>query len=502
MNVETFFRHWGLVEDPFQAEEARNDQVYLRTMGDMTHPDFDKIFGSPRDPGTAVVFGDKGSGKTAIRLLIEKRLEEHNAKCPDEKVWVVRCDDLNSLIDRVMHSAGHKEATTAALKEIRLEDHMDHILSLSITRLIDLLLGDKIGIEKARRARRRLRRMSRQNRTDFVELAMIYDQAKGSKPMERWHRIKHLLWINPFVNQRISKWSIVFTALAAAGFSAAAFVFKQKDPLIYAGIGISLVSMLWLIYAWIRQGIHVAALARKLKHEVRILDRTTADLRAKISSLSPRVLDAQPLPVPGASDSRYELTSRLMRILKEIGYVSMVVLFDRVDEPVSVNGQPDKMKAIVWPMLNNKFLQQSGVGVKMLLPLELGHRLKKEDTEFFQQARLDKQNMIERLTWTGSTLYDLANQRMQSCLGEGDYRAEKLNQLFDSGVTTQDLVDALDQMHQPRDAFKFLYSVIQEHCKNVSDSEPVWQIPKLVLDQMRRQQSQRLQEFYRGLTPA
>ena len=191
-----------------------------------------------------------------------------------------------------------------------------------------------------------------------------------------------------------------------------------------------------------------------------------------------------------------------MRILKEVGYVSMVVLFDRVDEPVSVNGQPDKMKAIVWPMLNNKFLQQSGVGVKLLLPLDLGHRLKREDTEFFQQARLDKQNMIERLTWTGSTLYDLANQRIQSCVGEGEYRAKRLNDFFDSGVTTQDLVDALDQMHQPRDAFKFLYSVIQEHCRNVSDSEPVWQIPKLMLDQMRRQQSQRLQEFYRGLSPA
>ncbi|HNR93472.1 MAG TPA: hypothetical protein PKK36_02570 [Kiritimatiellia bacterium] len=502
MNVETFFRHWGLEEDPFQAEEARNDQVYLRTMGEMTHPDFDKIFGSPRDPGTAVVFGDKGSGKTAIRLLIEKRLEEHNRDCPNEKVWVVRCDDLNPLIDRVLHSTGHKEATTAALKEIRLEDHMDYILSLSITRLIDFLLGDKIGIEKARRARRRLRRMSRQNRIDFAELAMIYDQAKGSKPMERWHRIRSILRINPFINQRTSKSTIAFTVLAAAAFASGAYLYGAKTPLMFAGLGVSLVSTLWLIYAWIRQFFKVAALARKLKHEVRIMDRTTAQLRAKLLSLSPRVLDAQPLPVPGASDSRYELTSRLMRILKEVGYVSMVVLFDRVDEPVSVNGQPDKMKAIVWPMLNNKFLQQSGVGVKLLLPLDLGHRLKREDTEFFQQARLDKQNMIERLTWTGATLYDLANQRIQSCVGEGEYRAKRLNDFFDSGVTTQDLVDALDQMHQPRDAFKFLYSVIQEHCRNVSDSEPVWQIPKLMLDQMRRQQSQRLQEFYRGLSPA
>ncbi len=78
MNIDTFFKHWGITENPFKAEEARDDQVYARIMeGDQpVHPYFEKVYGSPDRPGTAVVFGEKGAGKTAIRLLMERRLQQ------------------------------------------------------------------------------------------------------------------------------------------------------------------------------------------------------------------------------------------------------------------------------------------------------------------------------------------------------------------------------------------------------------------------------------------
>jgi hypothetical protein len=60
----------------------------------------------------------------------------------------------------------------------------------------------------------------------------------------------------------------------------------------------------------------------------------------------------------------------------------------------------------------------------------------------------------------------------------------------------------LDQMHQPRDAMKFLYRVVQEHCSNVPAEEPVYRIPRLVLETVRKAQSQRVQDLQRGLTPA
>jgi len=141
-----------------------------------------------------------------------------------------------------------------------------------------------------------------------------------------------------------------------------------------------------------------------------------------------------------------------------------------------------------------------GVGFKLLIPLELGQLLRRESAEFFQKARLDKQNLIE-MSWSGSTLYDICSKRMKACIGD-DAKLEKLTDIFDDSVQSKDLIDALDQMHQPRDAFKFLYSVIQEHCTNTTDEEPEFQIPRLVLEQIRKQQSQRVQEFTRGFSPA
>ena len=231
------------------------------------------------------------------------------------------------------------------------------------------------------------------------------------------------------------------------------------------------------------------------------MNHNRSELNHQLGDLAAKDLMSQPIPVPGDQDSRYDLTSRLMSILDELGYISMVVLYDRIDEPTAINGDASKMKAVIWPVFNNKFLQQNGVGMKLLLPIELGHELKREGSDFYQQARFDKQNLVERLEWTGSTLYDICSKRLQSCQGsEGKIR--KLADLFDEEVTHRELVEALDQMQQPRDAFKFLYRVIQEHCLNSTDEEPQWRVPKLVLDQTRKQQSQRVQDLYRGLSPA
>jgi hypothetical protein len=231
------------------------------------------------------------------------------------------------------------------------------------------------------------------------------------------------------------------------------------------------------------------------------VERPHGLLRKQLGDLPLRELEPMPLPLPGSEDSRYELFTRLRQVLELVGFKSFFVLVDRVDEPAAVNGQPGKMRAIVWPMLNNKFLQQEGVGFKMLLPIELRHLLRREDEDFFQKARLDKQNMIDRLEWSGPTLYDISTKRLAGCIEESS-SVSRLTDLFEADVTAHDVSEALDQMKQPRDAFKFLYRVIQEHCQNASDEEPEWRISKAVLDQVRKQEGQRVQDLYRGLTPA
>ena len=142
MNIETFFKHWQIQEHPFRAEEAKDDPVYLRLMHHaVSHPDFAKIFGDPAQPDTSVVFGEKGTGKTALKILMEERYREHNRQHPDNQVWVVRHDDLNPAIDRVVRHL-HLSDPDDALSAFRLQDHIDAFLIRAVTDLMDLILGE------------------------------------------------------------------------------------------------------------------------------------------------------------------------------------------------------------------------------------------------------------------------------------------------------------------------------------------------------------------------
>jgi len=172
-----------------------------------------------------------------------------------------------------------------------------------------------------------------------------------------------------------------------------------------------------------------------------------------------------------------------------------------VDEPTLVAGQPDRMRALVWPLLESKFLQQDGVGIKMLLPIELRYLVHKEEASFFQEARLDKQSVVDRLAWSGATLYDLCTARLRACHKDGANARITLTDVFAEDVNRGALVEALGQMAQPRDAFKLLYSVIRQHCQEVPEETPEFRIPRHTLEFIRREQAQRVSELQRGLSP-
>ena len=117
-----------------------------------------------------------------------------------------------------------------------------------------------------------------------------------------------------------------------------------------------------------------------------------------------------------SATSFWKSCSRLFRTLRFDG---IVVIVDRVDEPYLINGSADLMQALVWPMLDNKFLKHPGLGLKLLLPVELERRVDRQDRDFHERARLDKQNLIRSLAWTGQSLYDLANARLKACAVRG-----------------------------------------------------------------------------------
>lgn len=511
MNADTFLQHHGITDNPFAAEEARLDPIFGRIAGGTTdHPDFPKILGQIDQPATAIVFGEKGSGKTAIRLMLGRKINEHNQSA-NRPVLVVAYDDLNPVLDRLQQ---HKrQDTTAMLKGFRLEDHQDAILARAVTKLVTAVLGDAPQAQgeaepapKIDASVKAIRALDKQTRVDLAVLAALYDEPASGSALPRFRRLRGKLRLGMRLPLWITSTFAVVMSVAAGGLWLVHAVMDESPswmvPAIIVGAGLALAGWGYAGWRWFS----LWGRAFSLRKEMPAVARTSADLRSMLELLRPGQLKGQPLPKPlrneERSDTRYQLTRRFVSALQSMGFAGMVVFIDRMDEPTLVHGDAERMKLITWPMFDNKFLKQEGIGLKLLLPLELRYELARESATFFQEARLDKQNLVDRLTWSGATLYDLCSKRLQACANDATDPKPTLRDLFEESVSREMLIDALDQMHQPRDAFKFLYAVIQEHCKLVSEDQGDFHIARLTLETVRRAQAQRVEELYRGRAPA
>jgi hypothetical protein len=528
MNLSTFLEHWRIVENPFRGEEARQDPVFRRleaagpprqgAPGFTTHSDFEKVLGDFARPSTAIVFGEKGSGKTAMRLQLAERVAAWNAANPEHRCLLVPYDELNPVLDRFNERVGseRKPNIPEALGKFRLADHMDAILGLIVPRIVDTLLkedapaapgapGAPGPLDLGPEPRRSVRRLDAGQRQDLLLLQAVYDRPDGAE--RRTRKLRRVLRLSP--PGRVWVWGLLAYAgwLAPAGLAYWAWENRKLDLnggwAIYT---VAALTALWLLFVakrsvWDR--LAYLRLAHRVRRQVRVSGRSDVSLARSLRQVDPGATDAGLLPVTASEEHRYALLERLRRILAHFRYTSVMVIVDRVDEPTLIAGDPERMRAVVWPMLNNKFLQQSGLGVKMLLPMELRHALFRESAAFFQEARLDKQNLVERLSWTGAMLYDLCNARLHACIAPGAEGAPtSVLDLFAEDVSRQDIVDALDQMHQPRDAFKLLYQCLVEHCSNVTQDQAQWRIPRLVLENVRKQQVERVRQLSSGVRPA
>lgn len=577
MNLARFFEHWQITENPFRGEEARQDEVFLRlgeiaghgappaapparvsatgslAAGDLepadvvvsapapaipagaggtkrpwisrtVHSDFEKIAGDFSRPGTAIVFGEKGSGKTAIRIQLAERIAEYNKAHPTDRCLLVAYDELNPILDRfherMAGSAGEKKrddtgaggGVAGVFRKFRLVDHIDAILSIVTPRVIGELFRDPDGaqpIDLGPEPRRTARRLDPLVRHELLLLQALYDRPEHAE--SRTRRLRRLL--------RLSRpaWAVVWSLAAAWGwivptafvvwalFGADASVREGKNPLVtWTAVGLAAAYVLVLGKYLLMDRLKFLSLGHRVRKQIRVSLRGDRSYAHSLRELDLRVHEPGVLPTTDSDETRYAMMGRLRRILRGFGYASMVIVMDRMDEPTLMSGDPERMQGVVWPLLNNKFLQQPGMGIKMLLPIELRHALFRESAAFFQNARLDKQNLIERLSWSGAMLYDLCDARLSACRPppSADAPPVKLIDLFAEDVTVGDIVDALEQMQQPRDAFKLMYQCFTEHCANVTEDQGQWRVPKHVLETVRKAQAERVRQLYRGVRPA
>jgi hypothetical protein len=472
MKLHDLLAHHGIAANPFADEDAQTDPVFQgRCRASTFHPQWDKIYGDPSSPATSIVFGEKGAGKTALRLQIAGQIDEHNAKHPDGRVFVIEYDDFNPFLDRFADRLSSRKRRDAGkvLAEWKLWDHIDAILALGVTGVVDRLIGvaQPSGPAANVLPPDAAKRLDRFQKRDLLLLAACYDSSLTETFHTRWYKLRRKVGYWPWLSWGIGLLGIVVTA-AVAGV----ILYNKKYEwlkTVWPWLIVALGWAPWLAQAWTWwfRGWGVAK-------NLRSVTRHANPLRKVFTKFLARDIRNQPLPNKQRTDDRYELLYKFQGVLRALGFTGIVVLVDRVDEPHLVNGAVDNMRGLVWPMLDNKFLKQPGVGMKLLLPIELAEYIEKEDRDFYQRARLDKQNMVPSLEWTGQSLYDLACSRVSACGAAG--KAPKLRDLFDSSISDQRLVDAFAGLRVPRHLFKFLYRMLAAHCQQYTDASPAWHI--------------------------
>jgi hypothetical protein len=313
--------------------------------------------------------------------------------------------------------------------------------------------------------------LDRHQARDLLVLAACYDQSTAETFKGRWHRLRRRLHFGTWRSQ----WDLgvgIAGSVAVAAIVIALLVNEQWGWLAHFWMYLALLAIAWGPRWWkmVRRGILAVGIARHL----RVGNRQSNPLRQVLMHFTGAEIDGQPLPNKDRSDDRYELLCKFQGILHALGYSGIAVLVDRVDEPYLINGSPELMKALLWPMLDNKFLKHPGLGLKLMLPVELLRFVEREDREFYQRARLDKQNMITSFAWSGESLYDVANARMQACAEDG--ATPRLRDLLAGSVSDQRLIEAMRTLRVPRHLFKFLYRLLVAHANAHREGEPAWQI--------------------------
>ena len=511
MDLDGFFRHHGLRPDarPFDnSDDAKQDTVFGELRGVYRHPDWRKFFGDPAQPATAVVFGRRGAGKTALRLQMKKELAEYNRAAEADgrrPVMAVEYVEFNAFQAAFRRRLGPVASDFRGFDRWLLPDHLDALLSLAATHLVTSLL------ERADAEIKPLRQLERARRRDLLRLALLYDNPPpGPGRRERWLALGRRIGFFSAIGAPWRRWESFFGrygnffagldkffgVLAAAGLLYSAFLMRGAAAWPWLAAAALPACLLCCVPGW-RKGRAVRRKAGEMASAVWILpdsESRRADRRACLREF--RGSDFAALAVPpetgkavresrdfdagGPVSGRFELMEILIDLLHRTGCAGLVVVVDEVDEPELIGGDIDPMWAFVRSLFDNKLLQFPGLGIKLLLPDECLRKLDKEDRAFKNKARPDKQNLVRSLEWSGAALIGLADRRLEACALDGA-NPPRIQSLFAPEVAMR-LQTEFESLRCPRRLFRLLDRAIKLHLSRHTDAAPEWLISDVTFE--------------------
>jgi len=475
MFTQKWREYWGLSEDPFTCEDADKDLILTEVDASAVHWSFDRMYGNPRMPAPAIVFGEKGSGKSALRLMIKRRIDGFNQAHPGEKVFHIEYIDFNPYIENFRRASGLRgdDAKSAgeAVSRWKISDHIDGILSLGVTKLVDEILASSGKPAK----------LSHKQKLSLLLLTALYYHSEKRTGVEALQRLKKHYGFHSLRSFRRGVINCFGTVLGAA---IALFPFCPKFPFESARmaklsylLGAAIVAAVWGIYFLVKTSVRAQAV--RAGRSVKILPHDTINLANILKGLSPKERREFVLPRGSDASSRYHLLDQFMGIMEVYGYNGLYVMLDRIDEPSLLSSRVDLMRPFIEKLLDIKFLQYPKLGLKLFLPIELDEIHRNASPEQLKRMRLDKSNLISELKWSGQELYEIANQRLLSCQKSSSSK-HHLSELFAEEFDFNHLRDALTMMGTPRYAFGFFSSLFTDYVKDLPndlpEGDPRWKI--------------------------
>lgn len=453
MRIERFFALHNIEGNPFvSAEEAQGDEILTSILEQnefrFGHPAWAKFCGTPPGNQTSLVFGPKGSGKTAMRLALEKRIAKYNEEHPERRVLLVKYSDFNQYLDTWKTQAekqnfeglpwlkrlrGHSAPAASLKDQWTLTHHMDALLS-EISKNIPAIL---------KQSDQSPRTWPGMIKYDVLFLAATY------LPMEEVQ----------YTNTMREIYTLLYSPLQR---------YARTGRRMLVGICTLMLAPLWTYF-------NSLLFAKRAKRAIEVVERKTRHTAWALRHLSVSYL--RTIRLLRTDDSqvgqvdRYDLLlNRVTRIAEEAGYEQTIVVMDKVDEPMTIHGSVDKMADFIRPLLTNKLLHDDKLHFKLLIPNQLHIIIRKADSETANKFRLDKANVIYPFEWSGADLYQMLTERL-SVRAHSNASEVDLQNFFGQELGKEDVIAQLDKLKTPRYANKFMDRLVRASCSTARKDE-------------------------------
>jgi hypothetical protein len=163
-------------------------------------------------------------------------------------------------------------------------------------------------------------------------------------------------------------------------------------------------------------------------------------------------------------------------LVLRLGFPSLFVLVDNVDEVDVVSNQPDLIAQLIRPLVTSvRFLESKGLGIKIFLPAEARDRLMGIRTDRIQPYKIE---------WTDARLEAFLRARVRAF---SDERHERLEHIFEDYAALEPrLLRA--SARAPRNMLRVLDEIVREHCER---DDPPPRIDRFCVDAGLRSFSER-----------